>query len=149
MWNNEKRGSLFLFISVFLASFFPLTTAAMAEGAVIIVNSSVPDQDITKEDLKNIFLGYKTKWSDHSDVSVVISQKRKILHESFLLTYIDKNPEQFDRAWKMVVFTGKGSPPYETNTGKDTIEFVSKTKGSIGYIYSNEKIDSVRIVIPK
>ena len=121
--NNQNRKQLrdrkptlwvIMFIAVFLLSF---TSLASAEDVVIIINNTVPDSSLSKEDVKKIYSGYKTKWSNNESIIVTVLKKSE-LHSKFLQGFVKKSPAQFKRTWKNMVFSGKGKTP----KGFDTIE---------------------------
>ena len=132
------------FIIYVLMSFALMGGISYAD-ALIITNKSVSDPNITKDDIKKIFLGKKIKWKDKTKVHFVLS-KDKDLHEAFLKTYIKRNPKQFKAYWKNMVFTGKGKTPKSFDTTEELIEYVANTEGAIGYIDSGTTAVNVNTV---
>jgi ABC-type phosphate transport system substrate-binding protein len=115
-----------------------------AQAAVhIIANKSVAADKLTRRDLKMIFLGDTVFWKDGQDVSFVLSGDRT-LHSEFIKTYIRKSPSQFKNYWRRMVFIGRASFPIAMETDKDVIDFVSKTRGAIGYISARPTSSNVK-----
>ena len=69
------------------------------------------------------------------DIIFVLSPSAKSLHKNFLKKYMYTDPKKFKMYWLRRVFTGKGQITKLTQTEKETIEFVEKTPGAIGYVF--------------
>ena len=115
-----------------------------AGDIVLIVNPSVPETTLSKNDLGNIYLGKKTSWSDGSKIKFVI-QKGDI-NSSFVKSFVGKTETQFKIFWKKQVFTGKGSPPKEFDSDQAMVEFVAHTTGAIGYVSAGSDVSKVKTI---
>lgn len=117
-----------------------------ASGEVVIVaNKNVPVDTLSKKDLKNIYLGTKTKWEDKRRIGFVLLESGPI-HKNFIETYIKRSPIQFSRYWKNMVFTGKGDYPKIFNTDQQVIKYLESSDGTIGYISAETLSDKVKII---
>lgn len=114
---------------------------SFAGDVVLVVNSSVPDQTLTKDEVKAIYLGEKTKWSDNSRITFVVLKTPEVM-DSFMRQFVGKSSFQFDNYWKYQTFTGKGSPPRSFDNVEDLIDFVGKTPGAIGYASQDTPLNS-------
>ncbi len=123
-----------VFICVMVLAF---TSVSFAE-VIIICNNSVEDTSLSKKDVKNIFLGKKTKWSDNKKIHFVTLKDSKT-HKLFLKKYIQKNSPQFRNYWREKVFTGKARAPKQFTTIDQMLKYVSETEGAIGYVDTNAK----------
>lgn len=126
------------FISIFI---YP--TFLIAGEIQVIANKGVPDAQLSKEDVKAIFLGEKTKWSNDSKVVFAIL-KAPDDQEKFMKDFVGKTPSQFNNFWKQQVFTGKGKMPDAFDDSKGVIDFVAKTEGAIAYVSSDAPADNVK-----
>ena len=124
--------------------YFPGYVSA-GEDVIIIANKNAPADMMSYRDIKNIFLGRKTKWSTGQKI-IIATLSGSETHKAFLKNYIQKSPSQFKRYYKSLVFTGKGKMPKSFNTQESVLEFVANTDGAIGYISSRLANDGVRIV---
>ncbi len=113
---------------------------------VIIANTSISENEISKNDLKDMFLGIKLKWSDSKDVKLIVLKGTET-HEAFLKNYIKKRPYQFKNYWKQMLFTGKSVLPKSTESEDAVLEYVEKTEGAIGYISAEPADETVKILI--
>jgi ABC-type phosphate transport system substrate-binding protein len=114
------------------------------DGLTIIANTGISAEVLVSgEELKAIFLGKKTS-IDQCTVVIAI-QKDGEVHKSFLKKYIDKTPSQYKMYWKQRVFSGAGHFPKTFQTEKSLIDYVSRTKGAIGYISSRKKVETDKV----
>ena len=104
---------------------------AAAQEIVVIAHKGLATS-LSKEEIKQIFLGQKTRWDDNSVIRFVIYAEENI-YAAFLKDYIKKTPFQFNNYWKKQVFTGKGIMPKMFKDPQKVVEFVSKTEGAISF----------------
>ncbi len=113
-----------------------LPTLAAEDEMVIVVHPDVADT-LKKDEIKQIFLGKKTQWSDNSGVTFVLLDDNDTLN-AFLKTYIGKSPDQFKNYWKKQVFTGKGKMPKAFDSPAELMKFLSENHGSISFMRSED-----------
>lgn len=122
-----------------------MSVVCFAGDFIIIANKSVGESLISKADVKNIFLGKKSTWSDGSAINAVILKGGDV-HISFLKTAVKKSKSQFNTFWKKAIFTGTGTPPQKFDNEKAMLDYVAKTPGAIGYVSANMIDDRVNII---
>lgn len=127
-----------LFVLICLAS-----TAAFAE-VVVIANNGVSETSMTKEKIKNIFLGKIVKWQDGGRIHFVTLKGD--VHKDFLKAYVGRNASQYKTYWKKIMFTGKGSMPKTFSTEQEMVQYVANTEGAIGYIDKNTATENVKTI---
>ena len=130
-------GILFILMTVLFPAF------VFAGEVVVIANKNVPESQLTKDEVKAIFLGEKTKWSNDTKVTFVVLKTPED-QEKFMRDYVGKSPSQFNNFWKQQVFTGKGRMPESFEDVKAVLDYVAKTDGAIAYISSNAPADNVK-----
>lgn len=115
-------------------------------GKVLVVaNKSVNDAKITKDELKSIFLGKTTRWSDGKRI-IFTMLKNEDGTEAFLKYYIGKSYSQFNDYWGQMLFTGKGQMPPSFDNTKNIAGFIAKTDGAVGYILNEIPTDNLKII---
>jgi ABC-type phosphate transport system substrate-binding protein len=134
--------NLKLMISGLLAIILLIPNMVIAGDIVIICNKSVAESNLSKQDLKNIYLGKKTTWSDNKKI-VFVTQDNSNVSDQFLSEYVNKSSAQFSSYWKEKIFTGQGTPPKSFASDKEMIQFVTQTEGAIGYVTA-ESLDNVK-----
>lgn len=136
-----KKIMVFLLLLCSLGCF--LCIPAFAE-VLIIANNSVSQESLNRVDVKKIFLGKMVKWPDNSSIYFVTCKTDA--HQEFLKTYIKRSTSQFRNYWRKMVFTGKGRKPKAFKTDEELIQFVSKTKGAIGYVRTDAALKNVKTI---
>ena len=123
-----------------------LDVRAADEQLVLIGHKDVADS-LKKEDIKQIFLGRKTRWANDEKVLFVVFAE-KDTYTTFLKEYVGKTVFQYKNYWKKQVFTGKGRMPKAFKTSEEVIKYVSSTEGSISFTMSQDvpDDDSVKII---
>lgn len=104
---------------------------AQSEPIVIIGNPEIADT-IQKEDIKQIFLGKKTRWENDTKIVFVLLND-ELTYSAFLKEYVGKTIFQYTNYWKQQVFTGQGRMPKAVKTSEEMIEYIAGTAGAIGF----------------
>jgi ABC-type phosphate transport system substrate-binding protein len=120
-------------------------TSFAAADSVIILNKSIAVENINADLINQIYHGKKSRWESGEKI-VITALNSGEAHEDFLRKYIKKNPEQFSTYWKKMFFTGNGVPPKSFSSQTEMMEFVSTTKGAIGYVDDSLPNDDVIIL---
>lgn len=122
-----------------------LGTIARAQDASFVVNKDTKVASLTADDAKNILLGNKLKFDDGTNIKLVVLTDGPV-HEKVVRDYTQRSTDQFDKFWKRLVFTGKGTMPTQCKSDADVIEFVAKTPGAIGYVAKSSVTAAVAAV---
>jgi len=129
--------------SVFFVALGLLGALASPAGAApafsaefkLVANPSVTASEISAGDLKGVFLAAKDSLPDGSRVEPVLA-KNGAAHDAFLKN-LGKSDAALTTYYRSLVFTGKGSMPKICGSDAEVIDYVSKTKGAIGYVSAN------------
>ena len=124
---------------------FAAEPAATSESVVMIGHKEITDV-LTRDDVKQIFLGRMTRWKDDTKITFVLLSESSV-YETFLKEYIDKTIFQYTNYWKKQVFTGKGRMPKTFDSSAELIEFVAATEGAIGFVAAQETIPETVIIL--
>jgi ABC-type phosphate transport system substrate-binding protein len=134
-----KKTSILAIISgVFLT-----LGVAYAGDCKIVANSSVDAGNISKDDLKAVFLLTKTSIGGHVEP---VLEKGGAAHEAFLKTYVGKNPSALETYYRSLVFTGKASMPKTVSDDAEVVAYVAKTKGAIGYVSASAETGGLKTI---
>jgi ABC-type phosphate transport system substrate-binding protein len=120
-------------------------SAAGAQDVVLVANKGVQIFQITNADLRAIFLGTKTRFSDGSH-AVPVTLKGGAVHEVFLKNYVGEGPEEFRAQWRKLMFTGQGAMPRAFDSESSLIEYVAATPGAVGYVSRISSQDHVKLL---
>ncbi|MCP4348533.1 MAG: hypothetical protein GY795_23875 [Desulfobacterales bacterium] len=132
-------------VSLSVAGDFFAQNAFASDDVIIICNKNVCDETLSRKDIKNIFLGRKTEWSNKQKI-IFVTLKNKEVHKVFLKEYVGKTPFQYTNYWKKQLFTGKGKPPKSFNTEESLMDYIANTDGAIGYLSSAPEKSKVKII---
>lgn len=132
-------------ILLLMILFFSSAIESPAGSIIVIAHKDFPVDALTIEEIQRIFLGKKTTWNSLNKITPICLKTGKS-HESFVRSILDMNPSQFDIFWKKAVFIGTGKPPRSFSGEPDVVKSVMATPGGVGYIDSDTRHDTVKII---
>ena len=112
---------------------------------ILVVNKSVSISAINSAEVRDLFTGVRSRFSDGSRAVPVIL-KGGPAHEVFLRNYVGDNPDEFRVRWRKAVFTGQGSMLKELNSESALQDYIAATPGAIGYVSRVTAGDSVKVL---
>jgi ABC-type phosphate transport system substrate-binding protein len=122
-----------------------LALAAKAQAQIIVIaNSNVKVNEVSKSDLKDVFTGASASLGGGNVVPILL--KAGTAHEEFLQAYIGKNDTAYRAGWRSLVFSGQASMPKNLNTDAEVVEFVAHNHGAIGYIGKGTPHEGVKVL---
>jgi len=145
MGNRKKFMNRIRFI-IFLA-FAVLNIQAANADIYIITNASNPLKNITKDELRAIFLGEKTIWKGGEKIKLVDNLNKKVAEE-FYSGCLGKKVEQIKKVWINQMVLGKMRPPESFKDQDELIEFVGSSKEAIAFVTEIPK-DEKRVAVLK
>ncbi|MEZ4526470.1 MAG: hypothetical protein R2941_11175 [Desulfobacterales bacterium] len=141
-WHGLLAAGIFSLLLMLL--FVPLCSA---EEILIIGSKDIPADAVSRDEIRNIFLGEKVKWDSGEKINFVLLMTE--VHEAFLKQYMGSTAAQYQNYWKKMIFTGKAKSPKSFSSPEKVIEYVTNTGGIIAYIPSAdyEKADKNKVKI--
>lgn len=119
--------------------------AGAAPAAVVIANASITVNTISQDELQEVFLG--TRYSLSNGYKVVpVLLKGGPAHEFFVKSYLGKSTEAFRTWWLRYVFTGQGLLPKTFASEAELVDYVSRTKGAVGYVTQTSVRGNVKCI---
>lgn len=115
------------------------------EPFIIIANRDVPAETLSRNDLKDIFLGVEIVWKNSQEIRLC-TLKESDIHTKFTRQIANKTTQQFKAWWKKRLFLGQGSVPPEFDGENELIDYVANTKGAIGYVSAAPQNDNVKTI---
>ena len=112
---------------------------------IIIANKDVPKNELSRTELKDIFLGKIKMWDDNYSLNISI-RTNSVIFKEFTLEYMNCTPSFFISQWKTLIFTGRAVFPKRFNSREKIIAYVASTRGAIGYIESSSGLENVKII---
>ena len=114
----------------------PPLMAAPAERIVIVTNQLYPVSTLTKEEVREIYLGRRT--IEQFFRIRPIDQSDPAIRTAFLRTVMDLSKEGYIDHWNRLLFQQGGLPPLLKDSPDDVVKELLKTDGSIGYLWEEE-----------
>lgn len=115
-----------------------------AGDILIIANKDVSASELSRNEIRSIFLGEKIRWNDDRKMTFVILKTKE--HDEFLRAYIGNTAAQYLNYWKKMVFTGKSKSPKAFDSPEKLLDYVAETQGAVGYIPSEAYNEKVKII---
>ena len=129
--------------AILIFTLLSVSSVAMAADYVLITDNSNPVTAISAKDVKNIYLGKKSVWSDGSHITV-FTQTGSTINRVFMKEMARKTPQQYSTYWKKSLFTGTGLPPKDFSSDDAVKAAVAAKPGAIGYISVSALDDTVK-----
>lgn len=118
---------------------------AVAEP-VLVVNPSVPVNDLKRNEARLIFSLRRSQWKDGSPIRVHVLDDQNPLHVRFCREVLRLYPRQLRRAWDRQTFSGTGQAPNVVESIEAMRETIAREPGAVGYL-PRELVDgSVKIL---
>jgi ABC-type phosphate transport system substrate-binding protein len=135
-------------VGTFLLSFAVLVLCDLAssQDIVLVVNKGSSISQITPSQVREIFTGTRSRFSDGGR-AIPVLLKGGPVHEVFLTHYVGDSPEEFRVRWRKAVFTGQGAMPKEFASESAMLDYVAATPGAIGYVSRVIDPDAVKILV--
>jgi len=142
LWNPTKSSAALLAVAALLSY---AQQHAFAGDIKIVANPSVRADSITPAELRSVFLEDRRSLDDGSHVEPVLA-KGGAAHEAFLRQYVGKSDDDLRTYYRTLVFTGTGSMPKFLDSDAEIINYVSRTKGAVGYVSIDFPSNGVKVL---
>ena len=130
-----------------LGIFLVVTTASVhAYSDIAVVVNVNNNSELSKSDIKKIYLAKKRTFSNSSPVVMVDQPSGSKIKQEFGKELLGKDQRRLKAYWSRLIFTGKATPPEEMETDEEIKAFVALNPGAIGYIDAASVDDSVKVV---
>ncbi len=130
-----------------LAAALALAAGAAQAGIAVIVNPQAGVEQLSKAQVKAIFLGKRKKLPSGEAAQPVNQDEASPLYAAFAKKVLGKSPARLKSYWSAQIFSGRATPPKAVG-GDDAVKrFVASTPGGIGYVDSAAVDGSVRVVL--
>jgi len=121
-------------------------SGAAADELAVIVNQECGVVRLTRDQLINIFLGRQRRLPDGTRVLAVDLLGPNDEKARFYKGLTNKTLSEINSYWARLVFSGRGSPPWQAESAAEVHEIVSSQPGAIGYIDPAHIQSGVRVV---
>jgi phosphate transport system substrate-binding protein len=127
--------------------FAPQSRPAADDGLGIVVNRSNPVENLSFAELRKIFMGEQTHWSNGRRITVVMLEAGKQERQAVLTQIYHMDDKDFTKHFLQGMFTGEiHAAPKILATPTEVLKFVLNVPGAIGYVRGAEADESVKVV---
>ncbi|WP_053981993.1 hypothetical protein [Marinagarivorans algicola] len=109
---------------------------------VVIGHPSVTAQNLTSDDIREIFLDKSAKLSKKKKSELVLLELDSKAATIFFKDVMRMTPSKFKSHWSKQIFTGKGKAPTYIANPQELIDYVASTPYAVGLVDTgNDSID--------
>ena len=133
--------------SILIFIFFAIAFGYNAQSDwsnVKVLGNSVGFEKVNKADLKKIFLGNSSNWSNNVNAIIVLPSTRYNGADKLTKTVMEKSHSLTRRFWLGLVFQGRANPPVYLDNNQKIIEYVNQNTGSIAVIIDYQGEDKLK-----
>jgi ABC-type phosphate transport system substrate-binding protein len=126
---------------------WPQGRPATEDSLGIVVNRSNPVENLSFAELRKIFLGEQSHWSNGRRITVVMLEPGKQERQAILAQIYRMDDKDFNKHFVQGMFTGEiHAAPKTLATPAEVLKFVLNVPGAIGYVRVAEADESVKVV---
>lgn len=139
------RYSLLIIFSIIA---YTVTSQELTESNIIVIANSIEQDNITKKELKEIFLGTADSWKNNSNVLIVLPSSKYPQKNRLTEIVMGRTHDGVRRYWLSLVFQGRANPPIYLDNNDEIINYVKQNKGSIAVMLDcNTNVNDMLIKI--
>ncbi|QNI02471.1 phosphate ABC transporter substrate-binding protein [Halomonas sp. SH5A2] len=118
---------------------------ALAE-VVVVVSTQNPTETLSRDELRDIYLGRLKRFSDGTVVEPVDQRESSPAYSKFYRYYMEMTPSQIKAHRSKLIFTGRGQPPALVADDSDMANTIAASPRAIGYLDSSTVDERLRVV---
>ncbi|MCB9061546.1 MAG: hypothetical protein H6622_08500 [Halobacteriovoraceae bacterium] len=131
-------------IIIFIILFFSRSSLSTPYFFVHHLN---PVKSLSKDQIKQIFMGESFTWEDGKEIQVVDYKKEVEEKKTFMKDFLKVSPFYLYKKWIRASLQGNTLPIKLFGSHQEVVDFIETTPDAIGYMYLNEiKSDKIKIV---
>ena len=123
-----------------------LPAAALAEEVVAVVSAKSAVTALSANQVADIFLGRSTRFPDGTHAVPIDQNEDSPVRDRFYAQFTGKSAAQVKAHWSKIIFTGRGQPPRQVESGREMKRAVADNPNAIGYIDPRLVDSSVRVL---
>jgi ABC-type phosphate transport system substrate-binding protein len=125
----------------------PQSHAAADDSLAIVVNRTNPVENLSFLELRKIFLGEQTHWSNRRRITVVMLEPGNSERQAVLAQIYKMDEKDFINYFLHGMFTGEiHAAPKALPSSAEVLKFVLNVPGAIGYVKNPDVNESVKVV---
>jgi ABC-type phosphate transport system substrate-binding protein len=142
-----KRNLMMVLVVAAVLAVFAQARADEKPKFVVIVHASSRVTDLSRNELKAIYLKKTTRWKDDTPATPFDLLVDAPVRDSFSTAVLDKGARLVQTEWRQRIFAGLGTPPRELRDDATVVATIAATPGAIGYVAASTALPAtVRVV---
>jgi len=125
----------------------PAALPAAGPRLVIVVSPDSGVTKVTREEVRNIFLGRQKRLASGLAAVPVEQQVPPAVREHFYRVLVNKDLAEISAYWARLYFTGQARPPRGEPNAEDVIRAVAADPGAIGLVEWTRQDGRVRVIL--
>ncbi|UJP05724.1 MAG: hypothetical protein LZF61_01755 [Nitrosomonas sp.] len=85
-------------------------------------------------------------WTDGTKIRVFVLADEHELHQIVSKEKLNVFPYQLRSTWDRLVFSGTGQAPIQVNSSEEMLQKIANTPGAIGYLWSMDIDENVKVL---
>jgi ABC-type phosphate transport system substrate-binding protein len=123
------------------------TSGALAEDLVVIVNPASGVQQMTRDEVIDVFMGRYRKLPSGNPALPLDVVSAESARADFYQRLVSKSLAEINAYWARILFTGRATPPQRVDDASEVLDIVAENKGAIGYVPRSRADGRVRVVL--
>ena len=121
--------------------------AQETEPLAIVVNRNNPLNEISLVDLRRVFRGQRSRWSNGRRVTLVMRDPGAVERQAILKSVYGVAEAEYGRSYMQAVFSGEiVDAPKTLASPNGVLRFVYNVPGAIGYVRARDADTSVKML---
>ena len=124
-------------ILILLTVAFVMLTKLYAQqdlSRLIVIGNKTGMSTVSLKELRKIFKGKYTNWSNGETVTIVLPSPKTNNAEPVAKLIYQTSVPSMQKYWLSLVFQGRFSPPIFTDSDLETVQQIQKIPGAIGIV---------------
>jgi len=123
-----------------------LAQSPVDDQVVVIVSSINSIEQLSREQLEDIFLGQTQSFPNGSQVVPVDQAEGSNARRQFYEVVLGRTAAQVRSHWAKLTFTGRGRPPRSVSSTDEILALISQDARILSYIEKNKLSNHVKVV---
>lgn len=123
-----------------------LTSNPASAELVVVMRANTPVERLSKDEVTNIFLGRYRSLPSGMQAQPIDQPTGSGTRSIFYQRLVNKTQNEINAYWARLHFSGKTSPPMQSDSPKETLERLLANPGAISYMERSEVDGRLRVV---
>lgn len=120
--------------------------AALAEDIVVIVNQKNGVNQLSRDEVIDIFMGRNRQLSSGVSALPLDLPGASVEREQFYSRLTGKSMSEINAYWARLIFSGRASPPTLMRSQEESLQMVMDNRSAVGYVDQSKINSQVKVV---